>query len=196
MNRLRMVADRLEEGLIAFLLAGMTVLTAFQVLLRYVFNSGFVWSLEATSYSFAWLVLLGISYGVRTRSHIAVELLVGRLSGNTRKIVSLLALSICLFYAGLMCYGSAVFVQKLFVLGNEARDIPVARWILTSILPLGFALLAARFVGLAFEMWKSGDWSLGFSIKEETSILGRKSDSSIAAAERDDERVDERGGQS
>ena len=180
----------------AFLLAGMTVLTAFQVLLRYVFNTGFVWSLEATSYSFAWMVLLGISYGVRTRSHIAVELVVGRLSGNTRKIVSLLALSICLLYAGLMCYGSAVFIQKLFVLGNEARDIPVARWILTIILPLGFALLAARFVGLAFEMWKSGDWGLGFSIKEKTSILGSESDTGITAPERVNERDGEKGGQS
>jgi C4-dicarboxylate transporter DctQ subunit len=182
-HRLKLIIDRLEEGLMALLLAGMTILTALQVLLRYVFNSGFVWSLEATSYSFAWLVLLGISYGVRTRSHIAVELVVGRLSGSKRKIVSLLALCICLAYAGLMCFGSAVFIQKLFVLGNEARDIPLARWILTIILPLGFALLASRFVGLAFQMWKSGDWSLGFAGKEEASILRGESAQEKTATE-------------
>jgi C4-dicarboxylate transporter DctQ subunit len=171
LSTLRQFANRLEESLIALLLALMTVLTAFQVLLRYVFNSGFVWSLEATTYSFAWLVLLGISYGVRVHSHIAVDLVVGRLSGITRKSITLLALAICLVYAALMFYGSLVFVQKLFVLGNEARDLPLERWLLTIILPLGFAILWFRFVGLGVGMWRSGVWSLGFADQEQARVL-------------------------
>ena len=50
--------NRLEEGLMATLLALMTLLTFVQVVLRYAFNSGLVWSVEATSYSFAALVLI------------------------------------------------------------------------------------------------------------------------------------------
>ena len=134
----------------AFFLAVMTFLTALQVLLRYVFNSGLIWSLEATTYTFAWLVLLGMSYGVRTRSHIAVDLVVGRLSGRNHRIATWLCLSICLAYAVLMFYGSSVFVFRLFELGNEARDLPVARWILTIMLPLGFALLTLRFAELGW----------------------------------------------
>ena len=38
--------ERLEEGLIAFLLAAMTLLTFVQVIARYVFNYSFVWALE------------------------------------------------------------------------------------------------------------------------------------------------------
>ena len=45
----------------------MTVADVLQVILRYGFGGGFVWSLEATTYAFAWLVLIGMSYGVRTR---------------------------------------------------------------------------------------------------------------------------------
>ena len=41
-------------------LAAMTLLTFVQVVLRYVFAGGFVWSLEVTQYLFAWLVLIGI----------------------------------------------------------------------------------------------------------------------------------------
>lgn len=171
MSKLLAILDRLEESLIAAVLAGMTVLTAFQVLLRYAFNAGFVWSLEATMYSFAWLVLLGMSYGVRKHSHIAVDLVVGRLSGSLRVAVTLLALAICLAYSALMFYGAAIFVQKLFYLGNEARDIPLARWILTAILPLGFTLLAMRFIGLGFSMWRSGEWSLGFADQEHAHVL-------------------------
>ena len=58
----------------------MTLLTFVQVVLRYGFGTGFVWSLEATTYAFAWLVLIGMSYGVRTGAHIAVDLVTSRLS--------------------------------------------------------------------------------------------------------------------
>jgi C4-dicarboxylate transporter DctQ subunit len=176
MRKLLAMLDRLEEGLMAAVLAGMTALTALQVLLRYAFNSGFVWSLEATMYSFAWLVLLGISYGVRKHSHIAVDLLVSRLSGSVRMAVTLLALAICLAYAVLMFYGAAIFVQKLYYLGNEARDIPLARWVLTAILPFGFALLGLRFAALGLSMWRSGEWSLGFADQEHAHVLPDQED--------------------
>ena len=158
--------NRLEENLMAFFLAVMTLLTALQVLLRYAFNTGLIWSLEATTYCFAWLVLLGMSYGVRTRSHIAVDLLVkrvGRPGSDARRIVGLLAIVICLAYALLMFYGGFEFVRRLHGLGNLARDIPVARWLLTSMLPIGFALLAVRFVQLGLKIWRGEVSGLGMN---------------------------------
>ena len=155
--------NRLEENLMAFFLAVMTLLTALQVLLRYAFNTGLIWSLEATTYCFAWLVLLGMSYGVRTRSHIAVDLLVSRLGSEKRRLVGLVAITICLAYASLMFYGGLEFVRRLYELGNLARDVPVARWLLTSMLPIGFALLALRFVQLGLQIWRREVSGLGMS---------------------------------
>ena len=40
--------ERLEEGLIALLMAAMTLITFVQVVARYVFNYSFVWALELT----------------------------------------------------------------------------------------------------------------------------------------------------
>lgn len=158
--------NRLEEGLIALLLAVMTFLTATQVVMRYVFNSGWIWSLEATTYTFAWLVLLGMAYGVRTRSHIAVDLVVGRLHGRTHRVVTYLALLICLAYSVLMLYGGSVFVLRLFELGNNARDLPFARWFLTIMLPLGFALLTLRFLELGWMFANRTIGRLGFGGQE------------------------------
>lgn len=141
----------------ATLLAAMTLLTFTQVILRYVFNSGWVWSLEATTYSFAALVLIGMSYGVRTRSHIAIDLLVKRFPKHVRRYVALFAVACCLLYALLMLYGSAVFVQKLFILGNDARDIPWPKWALTATMPLGFLLLAFRFVQSGWVLFAKND---------------------------------------
>ena len=140
----------------ATFLAFMTLLTAIQVLLRYGFNTGLIWSLEATTYSFAWLVLLGMAYGVRTRSHIAVDLVMSRLQGRALKVATLAALVICVAYALLMLYGGSVLVWRLIDLGNEARDLPIKRWVLTSMIPIGFGLLTFRFMQLGW-MFISGD---------------------------------------
>jgi C4-dicarboxylate transporter DctQ subunit len=148
-QRLLKAADRLEEAFMIAALAFMTVLTFLQVILRYGFGGGFVWSLEATTYAFAWLVLIGMSYGVRTEAHIAVDLLTSRLSPSGARAASAVALAAGLVYCCLMIYGSGLFVERLLALGNEARDIPLPRWLLTGIMPLAFALLALRLVQAA-----------------------------------------------
>jgi C4-dicarboxylate transporter DctQ subunit len=141
--------DRIEEIFMGAALAFMTVLTFAQVVLRYAFGTGLVWSLEATTYTFAWLVLVGMSYGVRTQAHIAVDLLTARLPPRAARAAAVLAFAAAIAYCALMIYGSGLFVERLMTLGNEARDIPLKRWALTAIMPLAFALLAARFAQAA-----------------------------------------------
>jgi C4-dicarboxylate transporter DctQ subunit len=142
--------DRLEEGFMAAALAFMTLVTFVQVVLRYAFDTGFVWSLEATTYSFAWLVLIGMSYGVRTQSHIVVDLVTSRLAPRAARAIAVLALLAGLAYCALMVFGSAAFVERSFALGNYARDIPLPRWFLTGIMPFAFALLGVRLLQAAW----------------------------------------------
>lgn len=143
----------------ALALAFMTLLTFIQVVLREL-GTGWVWSLEATSYTFAWMVLVGMSYGVRTRSHIAVELAVRRLPPAARQAMALLAVTLCLVYCAFMFVGGANFVDGLMTLGNDARDIPMPRWLLTGIMPVGFALLAYRFIQLGWAIFRGAETSL------------------------------------
>src|SRR5512134_3889959 len=120
-QRLLKAADRLEETFMIVALAFMTVLTVVQVVLRYGFGTGFVWSLEATTYTFAWLVLIGMSYGVRTEAHIAVDLLASRLTPSGARVFAAIALVCALAYCGLMIYGSSQFLDRLMTLGTDAR---------------------------------------------------------------------------
>ena len=151
----------------------MTVLTVVQVVLRYGFGTGFVWSLEATTYTFAWLVLIGMSYGVRTEAHIAVDLVTSRLTPERRARRSPPSRSSCgLAYCALMIYGSAQFVDRLMALGNDARDIPLPRWLLTGIMPIAFVLLA-----LAARAGRAPG-ALAASARRATRNDGRRSSSS------------------
>lgn len=87
--------ERLEEGLIAVLLAVMTLITFGQVIARYVFNYSFVWALELVTFLFAWLIFIGMSYGVRVGSHIGVDTLVASLGPRAGRAVSAVAAVCC-----------------------------------------------------------------------------------------------------
>jgi C4-dicarboxylate transporter DctQ subunit len=83
--------DRLEEWIVIAMLAAMTGLTFMQVVLRYVFNSGFTWALELTGVFFAVMIFVGISYGVRVGAHIGVDALVKLMPSPARRGVSIVA---------------------------------------------------------------------------------------------------------
>ncbi len=147
--------NRIEEILLATSLAIMTLLAATQVVLRYVFDTGLVWSLEATSLAFAWLIAIGMAMCVRDNGHIATDLLIKKLPAHWRRYADLLRQAICLAYAMLMLAGSSILVSRLFQLGHYARDIGVPKWLLTVVLPIGFALLGFRLVQLMVKTWRA-----------------------------------------
>jgi C4-dicarboxylate transporter DctQ subunit len=123
-----------------------------QVVLRYVFNSGFVWALEATTYLFGWMVMLGMSYGIRKGSHIGVDVVVQQFAPATRRAIGVAAALLSMVYAGVLLYGGYNYVDTMHTLGIEAEDIPVERWILLLAVPIGFALLLWRLIEAAYAL--------------------------------------------
>jgi C4-dicarboxylate transporter, DctQ subunit len=137
--------ERLEEGLIAFLLAAMTLVTFVQVVARYVFNYSFVWALELVTWLFAWMIFLGIPYGVRVGSHIGVDALVKALGPRSARAVGALAAVLCIAYSVILLIGSWNYVAKMYEVGIMADDLPVYQWVPRAILLVGFSLLILRF---------------------------------------------------
>jgi C4-dicarboxylate transporter DctQ subunit len=149
---LREAMHRVEEGLIAAILGTMASLSFVQVVLRYGFNSGFIWQLEANTYLFSWLVMIGISYCVRVRAHIGVDAAVRLLPPGPRRVVGIVVLLLALLYAVLMIIGSFDYIHKMYVINVEAEDIPVPTWVLSLCLPLGFVLLLIRLLEMGWRI--------------------------------------------
>ncbi len=143
---------RLDEWLIAILLAAMTLLTFTQVVMRYVFNSGFTWAQELTSILFAFMIFIGISYGVRVGAHIGVDALIKLFNPKVRRIVSIIAVLFCMLYAGMVIYGSVQYVMKMRKIGIELEDLPIQIWMVRIILPIGFTLLVLRFLPVLYNL--------------------------------------------
>ena len=98
--------NELEESVIAIILGLMTIITFVNVVLRYGFNTGLIWGLEATSLLFAWLVLFGVSYCVKVTAHLGVDAIVNIIPTGPRRFVTLFAGLICLVYAFLLFKGA------------------------------------------------------------------------------------------
>lgn len=146
------ILDHLEEWIISLMLFAMTALAFMQVVRRYVFNSGFSWTLELTTVFFAIMIFIGISYGVRVGSHIGVDALVNLLSPPKRRLVSLLAVFFCLVYVGFVLYGASVYVSKMMEIDVEMDDLPIERWKILAVMPLGYAMVGFRFLQIFYNL--------------------------------------------
>jgi C4-dicarboxylate transporter DctQ subunit len=102
----RRFIDELEETVIAFLLAAMVVVTFVNVVLRYGFNTGLIWGLELVTFLFAWLILFGVSYAVKTSAHLGVDALLNITSGRLRRLFVFASVAFCVIYAALLLKGA------------------------------------------------------------------------------------------
>ncbi len=144
---------RLEEGILAFLLAGMTIVTFSQVIARYVFNTGAIWALELTTFLFAWLVILGISYGVRIHAHIGVDAFVKLLSEPLQRAFGILAILAGLTYGVLMLIGGwDQAFGVTFEYDFETEDLKIPMWIPFSVMVVGFATMIFRLLVIAWRI--------------------------------------------
>lgn len=100
------IVNEIEETAIAVILGLMTILTFINVVLRYGFNTGIIWGLEAVTFLFAWLVLFGVSYCVKVTAHLGVDAVINLFSPPIRRVLALFAAAICLAYAALVLKGA------------------------------------------------------------------------------------------
>lgn len=98
--------NEIEETAIALILGVMTIITFVNVVLRYGFNTGLVWGLEAVTFLFAWLVLFGVSYAVKVTAHLGVDAVINLFSPATRVVLALFAGALCIIYASLLMKGA------------------------------------------------------------------------------------------
>lgn len=173
-TKLGRLADSIEETSIAICLGLMTLVTFANVIARYAFDSNILWALELTVFLFAWLVLMGMSYGVKKHVHIGVDVVINAVPSGAKRLMSILAVAACLAFSILLLIGAwdywypfaterawletddipmPEFMQFLADWMNEGeRYEKLPRWIPYLALPLGVALLTLRFLQVAWQI--------------------------------------------
>jgi C4-dicarboxylate transporter DctQ subunit len=161
LKKIGVYVDIFEKNTLSFLLLVMVAITFSQVIARYIFNSGAIWALELTTTVFAWLVLLGASHGIKIGAHLGVDVIVNLLSKKWQRIFGLIACLCCLLYAAILidaswlrfisddlnARGGAIeYIQKMYKYNLQLEDLPLPRWTVYSILPIGLLLFCYRVI--------------------------------------------------
>ncbi|MFH3799669.1 C4-dicarboxylate TRAP transporter small permease protein DctQ [Acinetobacter baumannii] len=193
MHALARVWARLEEGLIALLLAAMTLVTFVYVVLNNLYTllydladlweggnetllaigdgvltlaQEMTWSNALTKALFAWLIFLGIAYGVRTAGHLGVDVLVKLASRPVQRVLGVIACLACLGYAGLLCVASYDWVKTLFIAGIGAEDLDhfgILQAYIAVVVPVGFGLVLLRYLEILVNLLRGRQLGLGLA---------------------------------
>lgn len=126
-------------------------LMATNVLLRYLFSVGSVWSQELEWHLLVPLVLFGMSYTLRHGDHVRVDILYAKFSDRTKVIVDLVSALLTAAISVIVIWLSIKYVQQAYVIDEGSPDpggIP-HRYIIKSLIPIGFALLFAQSIAVA-----------------------------------------------
>lgn len=104
------------------------------------------WAQEACIYLFVWMAKFGAAYGVRVGIHVGVDILVERLTGATRRLVTIVAMSGGVLFTAIITWIGSDFVYHVAKGGQTSPDLEIQMWLIYLAVPLGSALMCFRFV--------------------------------------------------
>ena len=177
--------NRLEEWIIATLIAAATALTFVAVVHRYgASNSASLarwaglhqlfwlrvsadwvyvelaainlsWAQELATYMFVWMAKFGAALGVRTGIHVGVDVFVKRLSPKARKPVIVFAMLCGAMVTGVIGTLGAVYVYQLDA-DQVSPELEWPSWMIYLCIPLGSYLMCFRFLQVMWRYLRTG----------------------------------------
>ena len=129
-----------------YLALAMIALVATNVLLRYAFSFGSVWSQELEWHLLAAVILLGMSYAIQRGDNVRVDVFYADFGPRLKFFVDLLSGVLMLLIAGLFIKLSLPYVMQSYSIAEGSPDpggIPL-RWLVKGLIPIGFSLLALQ----------------------------------------------------
>lgn len=160
------ILDRLEEWLIAFLMAAATLVIFAAVVHRYTsgipviqdfmlrINMG--WAQELCIFMFIWMAKFGAAYGVRTGIHVGVDVLVNTVNPAWRHRMIIFSMLAGALFTGLVGIYGTIFVSKLMSTDQVSADLEWPMWIVYLCIPLGSFLMCFRFLQSCYLYIKTG----------------------------------------
>ncbi|MFM7283698.1 MAG: TRAP transporter small permease subunit [Betaproteobacteria bacterium] len=152
--RIEWVIDRIGQA--ASLLAlVIIVLMACNVLLRYSLSLGTVWAQELEWHLLAALILFGMSYALLRGDNVRVDIFYSKYSPRTKRWVDIASAILTMAIAVIMVVLSWKYVGQSYVIAEKSPDPGgiAMRWLLKSLLPLGYGLLFLQSFGALLKLW-------------------------------------------
>jgi len=135
----------IENSLLVLLLTGMILLATLQIVLRNGWATGLSWADPSLRVAVLWITLLGAMAATRDDNHIRIDLLTRYLPEGLKRYMRLVTDLFSAFICGVLAWHGGRFVYFEWQDGS-VLFAAVPAWICELIIPLGFGVMALRFL--------------------------------------------------
>lgn len=135
----------LEEILMIFLLATITLVMLLQIAMRYFFNNSLAWPEELCRYCFIWFMFMGFSYSTKEDTNLRVDAVVNALPLKLRNRVNLIGTIFGLAFTAFMFISSFETVSNAYIMQEHSVALKVPIYLIHSSALVGFGLATIRY---------------------------------------------------
>ena len=117
-----------------------------QVVLRYVFNTGFEWNEAVFILLTIWAMLIAGSYGIKKGAHVSVDIVPQLVSPPVKRVLSFFAHLAALGLTGYYLYCGYLYVEFTKMMDTASPDTGIKDWIVHLIVPITMAAFCLRYI--------------------------------------------------
>jgi len=147
LERLERAGSLFETVLLVTLLSSMMLLAVGQIVLREVFNTGFVWADELIKLMVLWLAMVGSIAAARENRHIRIDALSHVLPELGIRVIRIFVDLFAAFVCGVIAWHAWKYLQ-VEIEYQDTVLVNIPAWIAHSVLPAAFLLVSFRFLVL------------------------------------------------
>jgi C4-dicarboxylate transporter DctQ subunit len=154
---------------VAFVGAAVSIIAALlflNVVLRYVFVAPIGWAEELCLYLIVWAVFVGCSVGIRTHSHISVDLLPLVLPPAARRLLAFCVAVLILVFLAVFFYYSGAHTLRIFQSGQLTPVMLAPMWLAYAAMPVGSALMFLRTLQVLWRILRNDDLKTPLSVAD------------------------------
>ncbi|MGY0399870.1 MAG: TRAP transporter small permease [Ostreibacterium sp.] len=138
LNQLNHHIEQVNGFVIITLTSLMVVCVVWQVISRYIFGSPSTITDEMARFLFMWVGLLGAVQAAFCKEHLAIDLLILKVSGWQKVVLNLFVESCILLFAILvMIWGGGMLTEKTFVSHQITPSLQIPMGTIYMIIPIG-----------------------------------------------------------
>ncbi len=176
MRAVKWLDEHLEETILAFLLALISLIMLLQVFMRYIVNQSFTWAEEFCRYCYVWTGFLSLGYAVRNGNMLRVGVVMDLLPLALRKIIAIMVNVLCLVFFAVFFMNAIGVVRAIAQMGQTSPAMGWPMSVVYACTVIGFGLGALRTVQAIISQLRH------FGAKRRTTIEAVREEAEAEAA--------------
>ena len=137
--------NKFEDWFLILLLSVMVILAVTQIFYRNIFGMGLVWADPLLRTLVLWVALAGAVIATRTDNHIRIDYFTRYIPKTFFSYVNRLVYVFSVTVCSIIAWHAVRFVMDEYEYGTTAF-LNVPTWLTASIIPIGFAMMAFRYL--------------------------------------------------